>query len=85
MSAGTLIPRIYLYGPHNWNDDLAVTKSVPIRENIRFTLQGEFLNLFNHPNFSTPSSAVNYAGFGTVTGPTGEFGRIIEVRANLEF
>jgi hypothetical protein len=85
MSAGTLIPPIFLYGPHSWNDDIAVTKAVPIRENIRFTLQGEFLNVFNHPNFGNPNSAVNYGGFGLAGGPSGEFGRAIELRLNLSF
>ncbi|HWG60056.1 MAG TPA: carboxypeptidase-like regulatory domain-containing protein [Candidatus Acidoferrales bacterium] len=88
----------YLWGPHFINDDLAISKTIPIRENLRFTFQGEFLNVFNHPNFgSSPtnpandvngfnlnSTTVQSPGFGTVGGPTtGQ--RAIELRANLEF
>jgi len=83
MSPGTLITPIYLYGPHYWTDNISVTKSVPIRENLRFSLQGEFLNAFNHPTFGTPSSSVTSSSFGTTGAPGGA--RQIELRANLEF
>jgi hypothetical protein len=86
-SAGTLQPQLWLHGPRFWNADLAITKSVTIRENIRFSLQGEFLNAFNHPNFGTPDSGVQDSGFGTTFGALNEngFGRQVEVRANLSF
>jgi hypothetical protein len=48
---GTIGQRVWLYGPHFWNDDLSVSKRFPIREGIRFTFQAEMLNVFNHPNF----------------------------------
>ena len=83
-SAGTITAPVWLHGPLFWNDDMAVTKLVPIRENLRFSLQGEFLNAFNHPNFGTPSGSVQSSAFGTVTGPISG-ARAIELRANLEF
>jgi hypothetical protein len=82
--AGTIASPIYLHGPHYVNDNLAVTKTVPIRENLRFSLQGEFLNIFNHPNFGPPDSGVQDTGFGTSFGPING-SRAIELRANLEF
>ena len=93
-SPGTLAPQIWLHGPHYFNDDLAVTKSVVIRENMRFSLQGEFLNVLNHPTFGTPDSGVQDSGFGTVGGPNNSvfspngsplFQRVLELRANLSF
>jgi hypothetical protein len=81
----------WLYGPHWTNVDLSVNKSIPIRESLRLTLQGEFINTFNHPTFGV-SSGIGGLGdpniqdftFGQVTGgPTGP--RIIEIRANIEF
>ena len=48
---GVIGQRIWLYGPHYFNQDMSITKSTPIRENIRFTFQAMFLNAFNHPNF----------------------------------
>lgn len=97
-TAGTFGTVPYLWGPHFINDDLAISKAVPIRENLRFTFQAELLNVFNHPNFgSTPTNPANdvngfnlntttvqNTGFGTVGGPrSGQ--RAIELRANLEF
>jgi hypothetical protein len=92
---GTLGSQIWLYGPHLWNDDLSITKMVPIGEKVRFNLQGEFLNVFNHPNWSNPggnqnptAGALNIqnASFGTtgtvsnINGP-----RVLELRANITF
>ena len=57
LNPGTLTGDPYLYGPHLWNDDLSITKTVPIRENIRFVLQGEFLNAFNHPEWGNPNGS----------------------------
>lgn len=82
--AGTIASPIYLHGPHYVNDNLAVTKYVPIRESLRFSLQGEFLNIFNHPNFGPPDAGVQDSGFGTAFGPING-SRAIELRANFEF
>ena len=87
---GTVAAPIYLQGPHFFNDDMAITKSIPIRENIKFSLQGEFLNAFNHPNFgnyggySMDSGVQDGAGFGQTFG-TVNGARTIEIRANLSF
>ena len=76
--------RPMIYGPHWFNADLSVNKSIPIRESVRFTLQGEFLNLFNHPTFNLGSVNIQATNFSQATGgPT--TARRIELRANLEF
>ena len=92
---GTLGSQIWLYGPHVWNDDLSITKVVPIGEKVRFNLQGEFLNVFNHPNWSNPGGnnnptaaalSIQNAGFGTTTAVSNINGpRFIELRANITF
>jgi hypothetical protein len=51
VTPGTIGQRVWLYGPHFWNDDLSITKHVPITERVVFTFQSEMLNVFNHPNF----------------------------------
>ncbi|PYY04366.1 MAG: carboxypeptidase regulatory-like domain-containing protein [Acidobacteria bacterium] len=82
-----LIP--YLYGPHQVFADLSLTKRVPIREDINFTFQTEFLNAFNHTNFGFASNFsgsglnVQNPGFGTIGPSNGP--RAIEMRANIEF
>jgi hypothetical protein len=63
---------------------MSLSKAVQIREGLKFSLQGEFLNAFNHPTWGAGNTAVNAmgAGFGQ-TSPGGS--RAIEIRANLEF
>jgi len=61
VTPGTIGQRVWLYGPHFWNDDLSVTKRFPIRESVRFAFQAEMLNVFNHPNFQPGvGSGCNY-------------------------
>jgi hypothetical protein len=98
---GTLGINPWLYGVHVWNDDTALSKAVPITERVRFMLQAEFLNLFNHPNFTTPGQQPFYYGSPNVTQggfaqasvlnftnvPTNNNNsqRVIELRANITF
>lgn len=58
---GTIAPRVWLYGPKYWNDDMSFSKRFPLRESVSFTFQAEMLNIFNHPNFQQgPGSGCNY-------------------------
>ncbi|HTP35097.1 MAG TPA: carboxypeptidase-like regulatory domain-containing protein [Candidatus Acidoferrales bacterium] len=86
-TAGAWGYRPMIYGPHWFNADLSVNKTIPIRESIRLLFQGEFLNLFNHPTFSFANTTplnIQSTAFGQLTsGPT--TARRIELRANLEF
>jgi hypothetical protein len=88
---GTIGSIVYLHGPHAYYQDLSVSKTIPIHEQFRFRLQSEFLNVWNHPVFgSTPgsfNSNIQSTGFGRggITNTLGGFGRIIELRGNLEF
>jgi len=84
---GTIGDVLFLYGPHAFYHDMSLSKSVALHEGVRFRLQSEFLNVWNHPVFgSTPASFgsnVQSTGFGlgTVTNSP----RHIELRANIEF
>ena len=83
-NAGAWGYRPVIYGPKWYNADLSVNKTLPIRESVRLTLQGEFLNVFNHPTFNLGGVNVQSTAFGQATGgPT--VARRIELRANLEF
>ena len=87
----------FLYGPHFFNADFALSKSIPITERVRFTFQSEFLNAFNHPNFTMSQGNVTANSFGhanIINSNTSSSGAIlgdnvqarqIEFRANLEF
>lgn len=84
---GTIGNILFLYGPHAFYHDLSLSKAVPIRESLNFKLQGEFLNVWNHPVFgSTPNSfgsGVQSSSFATASVTNNP--RWIELRANIEF
>jgi hypothetical protein len=64
ITPGTIGQRVWLYGPHYWNDDLSISKRFPIRESISFTFQAEMLNVFNHPNFQPgPGAGSDYTSY----------------------
>ncbi len=80
----------WLTGPRRFFQDLAITKSIPITERIRFTVQGEFLNVWNHPvwgNISSTNIQSTSFGHATVMQNFGQAlgARQIELRGNLEF
>lgn len=82
---GTLGNDFWLYGPHLWNDDLSLSKVFPIRENVKFVFQSEFLNALNHPNWANPNARITSGSFGheglsNMNGP-----RQIEFRARIDF
>ncbi|MBV9304199.1 MAG: carboxypeptidase regulatory-like domain-containing protein [Acidobacteriaceae bacterium] len=89
---GTIADIIWLHGPHQTFNDMSLSKRFPITERIHFILQGEFLNIFNHPVFAEnvaygpggiPASNVQNTNFGT--GGIANGARVIELRANIEF
>ena len=97
INPGTIGNVIYLHGPRQFYQDLSVTKAIPIHEALRFRLQASFLNAWNHPVFGdagwqgfVDGKIQDYGfGLGGVTnessGETPGFGRVIEVRANVDF
>ncbi len=87
---GTFGQHIWLYGPHFFDDDLALTKSTHIRENVAFVLQGEFLNAFNHPNWGISDGVGGYhpnsvLGFGFGQANVINSPRAVELRARIDF
>ncbi len=89
---GTFGSIIYLHGPHQTFNDMSLSKIFPFTERIRFILQGEFLNVFNHPTFaenlaygSSGNPAWNVQNFNFGTGGIANGSRVIELRANIEF
>jgi hypothetical protein len=86
---GTMAGNPWIYSPHQFYQDLAITKSIPIKERLRFTWQTEFLNVWNHPVWGTPNLNILSSSFGhanVIRNTTlGVQERQIEFRANLEF
>jgi hypothetical protein len=84
--AGVWGYRPYVYGPGWYNVDFSANKTIPVHERMRFVLQGEFLNLFNHPTFGMGTLGITSTGFGqTTNGNQFAQARRIEFRANFEF
>jgi hypothetical protein len=55
---------LYVAGPGFFSADTAISKDIPIKERVRFTVQAEFLNFMNHPVFAPGSYAINSTSFG---------------------
>ncbi len=84
---GTFGYHSWLYGPHFSNTDIAVTKSTPIRENLRFVFQAEFLNAFNHPNCLVTNGSIQSTAFAqaNVINTSSIGARQIQLRASIDF
>jgi hypothetical protein len=85
LTPGVIGATPILYGPRQFADNIALTKSVLITERVHFTFQGEFINAFNHPTFGLPNASIRspsfgIGGIGGIASP-----RVIEFRANLTF
>jgi hypothetical protein len=97
---GTIGQLVYLHGPRYVNDDISITKHLPITERVDFRFQASMLNAFNHPSFQPGSGSgcsyycyaagggfpnVQASGFGIGGTSPSYQPRFIELRANFEF
>ncbi len=85
-AAGTFgtAPRNFLRGMGYFNIDVAVQKSFPVGERMRFLLRGEAFNVLNHANFGLPGSNVASPNtLGVINGATEP--RILQLGAKLTF
>ena len=94
---GTIGSVVYLHGPRQFFQDVSVTKAIPLHDTLRLRLQASFLNAWNHPVFGdyggngfVDGRIQDYGfGLGGVTnessGETPGFGRVIELRGNIDF
>ncbi|WP_255551315.1 TonB-dependent receptor [Granulicella sp. dw_53] len=74
-----------LWGPHYQNWDMNLQKNTSLGERYRLQLRGEVFNVFNHPNFGTPSSAIsNPASVGVISSTVNE-SRTVEFAAKFNF
>jgi hypothetical protein len=86
-SAGRYVVR----GPGQNQWDLAVFRTIPIREKTSFQLRGEFYNAFNHPQWSGVNTAAKFDNnlnqintlFGQVTSSRGP--RVIQLALRVAF
>jgi outer membrane receptor protein involved in Fe transport len=55
------------WGPGQWNADISVSKSVPIREDFRAQFRVDAFNAFNHINPGNPGTGVDAASGGVIS------------------
>jgi len=67
-----------LFGPHYANTDLSLLKHIYQRESMKFSIGAAAYNIWNHPNFASPSGTLGSSTFGGITGtlapPTSPYG-----------
>jgi hypothetical protein len=80
---GTIGNVVFLYGPHIYTQNMSLSKLIPIKEGIAMNLQAEFINVWNHPTWGTPSGSLQSTSFATDSIYTGA--RQIELRGNITF
>lgn len=72
-------------GPGYCNIDLAVSKRLPLYKGTVMELRGEAFNLFNHPNYSNPVTAMNSTStFGHITS-TANDARLLQIATKITF
>ncbi len=76
-----------LYGPGNYQLDLAAVRSFPlhITENTKLNFRAEWYNITNHSQFAVASTAVGNSSFGTVTQSSGLNRKAAQFSARIEF
>lgn len=85
-------------GPSYFNMDMSLFKNFKLTERLTFSLGATAFNVFNHPNFFNPDSALGSSSFGQITTmaatPTSPYGnflgfdsspRVVQVSAKLVF
>jgi hypothetical protein len=70
-----------LSGPAMNQTDINLMKDIPMKEQLRLQLRGEFFNAFNQVNFSQPVSSVNSGNFGRITNASP--GRVIQLAVKV--
>ena len=83
-TAGQFGALMWLHAPKWISTDMAITKVIPLHREMNFSIQGEFINVFNHVAWAGMDTGVQDDIFGT-TASTANGPRNIEIRGNLRF
>jgi hypothetical protein len=63
---GNTAPNMFR-GTGYFDTDVRIIKNIPIRERVKFGVGASMYNLFNHPNFASPSGTVTSSALGTIS------------------
>jgi hypothetical protein len=78
------VGRNAFYGPSYTDFDFSLQKTFRVTENKRIRLEGDFFNLFNHPNFALPNGNGGSGGFGSITSMQGN-PRLLQLGVRFDF
>jgi outer membrane receptor protein involved in Fe transport len=53
-------------GPHFFDTDISLMKTVTLREHVTFSFGAQAYNAFNHPNFDQPEADISNPNFGKI-------------------
>jgi Carboxypeptidase regulatory-like domain len=83
---GSVGTRYWFWGNHSFipNSNLSITKRIPITQRVKFSMQAEMLDVFNHPVWGIGDTGAQDASFGETFGKGGG-SRFVEIRGNIEF
>ncbi|MBZ5624271.1 MAG: TonB-dependent receptor [Acidobacteriia bacterium] len=75
-----------LFGPHFFQQDLTLAKTIHITERLGFTLRADARNAFNHTNLGLPNGDVQSPNAGQITGLAGgAFMRSLQFSGTLKW
>ncbi|WP_158819947.1 TonB-dependent receptor [Granulicella sp. S156] len=76
-----------LYGPGNYQLDIALVRSVPLHltQTSRLNLRAEMYNVTNHTWFAVANTAAGNSSFGEVTTNTNYARRAVQLSGRIEF
>jgi hypothetical protein len=85
--------RDQIFGPGDWDLDMAISKRVKINERINMEIRVDGTNILNHPQPANPNLSIQGGGspFGTVASKSGvavqfsNYGRVFQARARLSW
>jgi hypothetical protein len=60
------VPRNYLRGPGFWQSDWALSKRVPLGEQLQLQFRAEMFNAFNRAQFANPNGLISASDFGRI-------------------
>ena len=76
-----------IYGPGNYNLDIALVRSFPLHlsERSRLNFRAEMYNVTNHTKFNVASTVLGNANFGQVTNDPAATRKAVQLSGRIEF
>ena len=72
-----------LYGPGQFNLDMALTRRFTVGERWKLDFRADFFNMMNHANANNPTTSLSSSTFGEITSFTSP--RYIQMAIKLYF